>query len=167
MRITGSRQVREELIAFETERTRDTSLFVGTEIVVRQGRQGARRVTYALRTVNGVKQQPEKIDEEVVREPVTQRVKAGVKPLPDSVEGADGLNWSGLAQCESGGRADAVDPSGTYGGLYQFDTGTWHSLGGSGRPQDASAAEQTYRAKKLYVQRGASPWPHCGRRLYR
>ncbi|NEE57613.1 transglycosylase, partial [Streptomyces sp. SID8455] len=26
-------------------------------------------------------------------------------------------------------------------------------------------AEQTYRAKKLYVQRGASPWPHCGRRL--
>ncbi|MGW5803293.1 transglycosylase family protein, partial [Streptomyces bacillaris] len=62
-------------------------------------------------------------------------------------------------------RPGAVDPSGTYGGLYQFDTRTWHSLGGSGRPQDAPAAEQTYRAKKLYVQRGASPWPHCGRRL--
>uniref|UniRef100_UPI0015C50634 transglycosylase family protein n=1 Tax=Streptomyces griseiscabiei TaxID=2993540 RepID=UPI0015C50634 len=63
------------------------------------------------------------------------------------------------------GRANAVDPSGTYGGLYQFDTQTWQSLGGSGRPQDASAGEQTLRAKKLYVQRGASPWPHCGARL--
>jgi hypothetical protein len=85
--------------------------------------------------------------------------------MPTSVAGADGLNWNGLAVCESGGRPNAVDPSGNYGGLYQFDTGTWHSLGGSGRPQDASGSEQTLRAKKLYVQRGASPWPHCGRRL--
>ncbi|MFE7051063.1 transglycosylase, partial [Streptomyces californicus] len=27
------------------------------------------------------------------------------------------------------------------------------------------ASEQTFQAKKLYVQRGASPWPHCGRTL--
>ncbi|MEU7569077.1 ubiquitin-like domain-containing protein [Streptomyces fradiae] len=86
---------------------------------------------------------------------------------PASVAGADHLNWAALAQCESGGRPDAVDPSGTYGGLYQFDARTWASVGGSGLPQHASAAEQTYRAKKLYAQRGASPWPHCGRRLYR
>jgi hypothetical protein len=59
-----------------------------------------------------------------------------------------------------------VDPSGTYGGLYQFDTRTWHALGGSGRPQDAPAAEQTLRAKKLYARRGASAWPHCGPRLH-
>jgi hypothetical protein len=86
--------------------------------------------------------------------------------MPMSVQGADGLDWQQLATCESGGRPDAVDPSGTYGGLYQFDTRTWQGLGGSGRPQDAPAAEQTFRAKKLYVQRGASPWPHCGRRLH-
>ncbi|WP_374982815.1 ubiquitin-like domain-containing protein [Streptomyces fradiae] len=86
---------------------------------------------------------------------------------PASVAGADHLNWAALAQCESGGRPDAVDPSGTYGGLYQFDARTWASVGGSGLPQHASAAEQTYRAKKLYAQRGASPWPVCGRRLYR
>ncbi|MYW30724.1 transglycosylase family protein, partial [Streptomyces sp. SID2119] len=91
--------------------------------------------------------------------------RTGTRQRPASVAGADGLNWSALAACESGGRAGAVDPSGTYGGLYQFDTQTWQSLGGGGRPQDAPAAEQTYRAKKLYVQRGASPWPHCGRRL--
>ncbi|MBO0517351.1 transglycosylase family protein, partial [Streptomyces beijiangensis] len=89
------------------------------------------------------------------------------KPLPTSVSGTDGLNWDGLAHCESGGRPGAVDSTGSYGGLYQFDGQTWRSLGGSGVAQDAPAQEQTYRAKKLYVQRGSSPWPHCGRRLYK
>ncbi|MDK9495733.1 ubiquitin-like domain-containing protein [Streptomyces katrae] len=167
LRITGTREVREERIPYETERVEDDGLFAGTEVVERVGRPGARRVTYALRTVNGVRQQPRKIAEEVVREPVSQRVLVGTKALPTSVAGADGLNWAGLAQCESGGRPSATDPSGTYGGLYQFDVSTWQALGGSGRPQDAPASEQTYRAKKLYVQRGASPWPHCGRRLER
>ncbi|WP_406304625.1 ubiquitin-like domain-containing protein [Streptomyces sp. NBC_00885] len=167
MRITSTREVREEPIAYDTEKTWDSSLFTGTEVVVQQGSPGARRVTYALRTVNGVRQRPRKVAEEVVREPVTQLVMVGTRPLPSSVRGADGLDWGSLALCESGGRAAAVDPSGNYGGLYQFDIETWHALGGTGRPQDASAAEQTYRAKKLFVQRGASPWPHCGRRLYR
>ncbi|HEY9369910.1 ubiquitin-like domain-containing protein [Streptomyces sp.] len=167
MRITGSKEVREEPIPYEVERVRDPELFAGTEVVERQGAQGVRRVTYALRTVNGVRQKPRRIAEEIVREPVAQRVKVGTKPLPHSVAGADGLDWGALAQCESGGRPGAVDPSGTYGGLYQFDPGTWQSLGGSGTAQNAPAAEQTFRAKKLYVQRGASPWPHCGRRLYR
>ncbi|WP_323183425.1 ubiquitin-like domain-containing protein [Streptomyces sp. NBC_00091] len=167
LRITGTREVREERIPYETERVEDAALFAGTEVVERVGRPGARRVTYALRTVNGVRQQPRKIAEEVVREPVSQRVLVGTKPLPTSVAGADGLDWAALAQCESGGRPAATDASGTYGGLYQFDVRTWQGLGGSGRPQDAPASEQTYRAKKLYVQRGASPWPHCGRRLER
>ncbi|MGW6456697.1 ubiquitin-like domain-containing protein [Streptomyces sp. NPDC055078] len=166
MRITGSRQVREETIPYEVVRTRDPELFAGTEVVARPGRPGARRITFQLRTVNGVRQRPRELTAEVVREPVTERVRVGTKRRPESVAGADGLNWRALAQCESGGRPGAVDASGTYGGLYQFDTGTWRSLGGSGRPQDASADEQTHRAKKLYVQRGASPWPHCGRRLH-
>ncbi|MFJ3975188.1 ubiquitin-like domain-containing protein [Streptomyces sp. NPDC090021] len=165
LRITGTREVREERIPFKTEKVRDAELFAGTEVVERAGRPGARRVTYSLRTVNGVRQKPRAIADEVVREPVTQLVRVGTRPLPSSVSGADGLNWAALAQCESGGRPSATDASGTYGGLYQFDVRTWQGLGGSGRPQDAPAAEQTYRAKKLYVQRGASPWPHCGRRL--
>jgi uncharacterized protein YabE (DUF348 family) len=165
MRITLGEEVHDEAIPYWTDKTEDASLFRGTEVVVRQGEQGTRRLTYALRTVNGVKQKPRKIREEVVRLPVTQRVKVGTKPRPAAVAGADGLDWGGLAACESGGRPGAVDRSGNYGGLYQFDTGTWHALGGSGRPQDAPASEQTFRAKKLYVQRGASPWPLCGRRL--
>lgn len=166
MRITVGEMVRDEAIPYDTERTRDASLFTGSEVVTHQGEPGTRRLTYAVRAVNGVRQKPRKTAEKIVRAPVTERVRVGTRQRPASVAGADGLNWAGLAACESGGRPNAVDPSGTYGGLYQFDTGTWQSLGGSGRPQDASASEQTFRAKKLYVQRGASPWPHCGRRLH-
>ncbi|MFJ2057954.1 ubiquitin-like domain-containing protein [Streptomyces sp. NPDC087908] len=165
LRITGSKQTREEVVPYAVERTRDPRLFTGTEVVDRQGRAGVRRVTYSLRTVNGVRQKPRRTGEEIVREPVSRQVRVGTRPMPTSVAGADGLDWGALAACESGGRPDAVDPSGTYGGLYQFDPGTWRSLGGSGTAQNAPAAEQTFRAKKLYVQRGASPWPHCGRRL--
>lgn len=165
LRITGGREVREEPIPFQVRRTEDPTLFRGTEVVERAGEPGLRRVTFALRTVNGVRQKPRRIRSEVVREPRPQVVKVGTRQRPASVQGADHLDWQGLAACESGGRPDAVDSSGTYGGLYQFDTHTWQALGGSGRPQDAPAAEQTYRAKKLYVRRGASPWPHCGGRL--
>lgn len=166
LRVTGTREVREEAIPFKVERTDDPTLFKGTEVVERPGQPGLRRVTYALRTVNGVKEKPRRVDDRLVREPRSELVKVGTKPRPTSVQGADHLNWHGLATCESGGRPGAVDPSGTYGGLYQFDTHTWHSLGGSGRPQDASAEEQTFRAKRLYVRRGSSPWPHCGTRLH-
>ncbi|MET7288611.1 ubiquitin-like domain-containing protein [Streptomyces sp. NPDC005573] len=165
LRVTGSREVREEPIPFAVERADDPTIFKGTEVVERPGRPGLRRITYLVRTVNGVRERPRQERAEVVREPRGQLVKVGTKPRPASVSGADGLNWHALAVCESGGRPGAVDPSGTYGGLYQFDTRTWHSLGGSGRPQDASAEEQTFRAKKLYVRRGGSPWPHCGARL--
>ncbi|MGX1270513.1 ubiquitin-like domain-containing protein [Streptomyces phaeoluteigriseus] len=165
LRITGGKEVREDAIPFLVRRTEDPTLFRGTEVVERAGQPGLLRVTYALRTVNGVRQRPRRVRTEIVREPRAQVVKVGTKPRPASVRGADHLDWQALAVCESGGRPDAVDPSGNYGGLYQFDTHTWHSLGGTGRPQDASASEQTFRAKKLYTRRGTAPWPHCGPRL--
>jgi hypothetical protein len=59
-----------------------------------------------------------------------------------------------------------VNPAGYYG-LYQFNKRTWRGVGGKGMPHKASRAEQTKRAQKLYVKRGAQPWPHCGRRLFR
>jgi uncharacterized protein YabE (DUF348 family) len=165
LRITGGKEVREEPIPFQVRRTEDPDLFRGMEVVEHAGEPGLRRVTLSVRSVNGVKQKPRRIGSEVVREPRPQVIRVGTKPRPASVQGADHLDWQGLAACESGGRPDAVDSSGTYGGLYQFDTRTWQALGGSGRPQDAPAAEQTYRAKKLYMRQGASPWPHCGARL--
>jgi len=72
--------------------------------------------------------------------------------------------WAKVANCESSGNPRAVNPAGYYG-LFQFDKQTWRSVGGSGNPANASAAEQLMRAKKLYAQRGASPWPVCGRFL--
>ncbi|WP_308405992.1 ubiquitin-like domain-containing protein [Streptomyces naphthomycinicus] len=167
LRVSGRREIQEEQIPFGVERTQDPSLFKGTEVVARPGQPGLRRTVYLVRTVNGVRQKPRREKSEVVRAPRKQVVRVGTKPRPASVRGTDHLNWRELAACESGGRPNAVDPSGTYGGLYQFDARTWHRLGGSGRPQDAPAEEQTYRAKKLYVKRGTTPWPHCGARLHK
>ena len=67
-----------------------------------------------------------------------------------------------IASCESGGDPTAVSSDGTYRGKYQFDYGTWESMGGSGDPAAAPEAEQDYRASLLYEASGSSPWPVCG-----
>jgi hypothetical protein len=67
-----------------------------------------------------------------------------------------------IAACESGGDPTAVSSDGSYRGKYQFDFGTWESVGGSGDPAAAPEAEQDYRAALLYSQSGSSPWPVCG-----
>jgi soluble lytic murein transglycosylase-like protein len=67
-----------------------------------------------------------------------------------------------IAACESGGDPAAVSADGTYRGKYQFDYGTWASLGGSGDPAAAPEAEQDMRAAILYTSSGSSPWPICG-----
>jgi hypothetical protein len=67
-----------------------------------------------------------------------------------------------IGACESGGDPAAVSSDGTYRGKYQFDYGTWASVGGSGDPAAASESEQDYRAALLYAQSGSSPWPICG-----
>ena len=77
-------------------------------------------------------------------------------PSPESV-GVSSSTLESIAACESGGDPTAVSADGTYHGLYQFDYGTWASVGGSGDPGAASAAEQTYRAALLYSQSGSSP----------
>jgi hypothetical protein len=82
-------------------------------------------------------------------------------PSPESV-GVSSSTLESIAACESGGDPTAVSADGTYHGLYQFDYGTWASVGGSGDPGAASPAEQTYRAALLYSQSGSSPWPICG-----
>jgi hypothetical protein len=67
-----------------------------------------------------------------------------------------------IASCESGGDPTAVSSDGSYRGKYQFDFGTWESVGGSGDPAAAPEDEQDYRAAVLYSQSGSSPWPICG-----
>ena len=67
-----------------------------------------------------------------------------------------------IAACESGGDPTAVSAGGSYRGKYQFDYGTWESVGGSGDPAAAPEPEQDYRAALLYARSGSSPWPVCG-----
>lgn len=86
---------------------------------------------------------------------------SGGFPSPESV-GVSSSTLQAIAACESGGDPTAVSADGTYHGLYQFDYGTWASVGGSGDPGAASPAEQTYRAALLYSRSGSSPWPICG-----
>jgi len=79
--------------------------------------------------------------------------------LPGSVSQA---TLDAIGACESGGDPTAVSSDGTYRGKYQFDYGTWESMGGSGDPAAASESEQDYRAALLYAASGSSPWPVCG-----
>ena len=139
-----------------------TTLKPGERKVVSTGRAGVRKVVAIQTLHNGEPVTWRVVKKKLVREPRARRVLVGREAY--SVPGADGLNWGALADCESGGNPNAVNPAGYYG-LYQFDVGTWRSVGGSGLPTSASAAEQTYRAKLLYQQRGRSPWPTCGRLL--
>ena len=67
-----------------------------------------------------------------------------------------------IAACESGGDPTAVSAGGTYRGKYQFDSGTWAAVGGSGDPAAAPEAEQDRRAAALYAERGSAAWPVCG-----
>lgn len=67
-----------------------------------------------------------------------------------------------IGSCESGGDPTAVSADGSYRGKYQFDFGTWESVGGSGDPAASPEAEQDYRAALLYARAGSSPWPVCG-----
>jgi hypothetical protein len=69
--------------------------------------------------------------------------------------------WARLRACESGGNYAVAAANGHYG-AYQFDLGTWRSVGGNGDPSAASPAEQDYRALYLYRMRGWQPWA-CAR----
>ena len=79
-----------------------------------------------------------------------------------TVEGVSMDTLNAIASCESGGDPTAVSSDGSYRGKYQFDQGTWASVGGSGDPAAAPEAEQDYRAALLYQRAGSSPWPICG-----
>jgi uncharacterized protein YabE (DUF348 family) len=183
-RVTIAEAVEDVAVPFAIERRNDAGMLVGQSKVITPGRKGLVRKTFSVETVDGKVADRRLLGERQVQAPVTQVIAVGTKPKPKptpkpkpapaparssgpraSTAGADGLNWAALARCESGGNPRAVSPNGLYHGLYQFASSTWRSVGGSGQASQASADEQTYRAKLLYQRSGRSPWPHCGRFL--
>jgi TolA-binding protein len=93
---------------------------------------------------------------------VAERQRQQRERFADLPGGVSMATLESIAACESGGDPEVVSSDGTYRGLYQFDQGTWESVGGQGDPAAASAAEQSYRAALLYSRSGSSPWPVCG-----
>ena len=172
-RIRTENEVRTEAIPHETVERNDAELTAGVRETVTAGVDGEQEVTYAVSYTNGEVTATVEVAAAVTREPVTEVIRVGTKPVPvpaavDPGSGggaAANLNWSALAQCESSGNPRAVNPAGYYG-LYQFSLATWASVGGAGNPVDASVAEQTNRAQILYNRSGAGQWPTCGRLLF-
>ena len=167
-RLDGRRVGEDVAIPFAVDRRPDSSMYVGDTKVLRPGRVGVVHRTYLMTFVNHKLASRRLATVKRTALPVTKIVAFGTKARPQaphSVSGADGLNWGALANCESGGDPRAVSSNGEYRGLYQFSLGTWHGVGGSGDPIDASSSEQTYRAKLLYKRSGRSPWPVCGKYL--
>jgi resuscitation-promoting factor RpfB len=179
-KITGKAKIRTESVSYRTKRIADSSMYEGSTKVIRDGKNGSRRVAYEFVKRDGKWVVKRTLFTESLRKSVRQVIRVGTKarpaptpapaparqsaPAPSGSSG--GLNWAALAQCESGGNPNAVSPNGLYFGLYQFSISTWQSVGGSGNPTDASSAEQTRRAQILYDRAGSSPWPVCGSRLY-
>lgn len=168
-----------ERVPFGTDRKKTATLAVGESKVVTPGKAGLRRAVYTVVLANGKEVGRTLQSATVVTAPVTQVLAVGTKPASSSGSGSggnvggsggnvggsvDSLNWAALAKCESGGNPKAVNPAGYYG-LYQFSLSTWRSVGGTGNPVNASAAEQTYRAKLLYKRGGAGQWG-CGQKLF-
>lgn len=179
-KITGKAKIRTESVSYRTKRIADSSMYEGSTKVIRDGKNGSRRVAYEFVKRDGKWVVKRTLFTESLRKSVRQVIRVGTKarpaptpapaparqsaPAPSGSSG--GLNWAALAQCESGGNPNAVSANGLYFGLYQFSISTWQSVGGSGNPTDASSAEQTRRAQILYDRAGSSPWPVCGSRLY-
>ncbi|MGI4895107.1 MAG: transglycosylase family protein, partial [Janthinobacterium lividum] len=170
-----------------TTRIEETgTLFTGVKKVVTDGVDGSKTLTFADVLRDGVRSRHDVSGEVVDVQPVEEVVQVGTRAKPVAVApaatssgstssaggggasvggGVDSLNWGALAACESGGNPASVSGSGKYHGLYQFSVQTWQAVGGSGLPSQASAAEQTYRAKLLYQRSGAGQWPVCGKKL--
>lgn len=174
-------ETEEIVIEAEVEEIENDEMERGERNTVEEPQDGLKEVTTAMVLMDG-EETEHVLDEEVIEEPVDGVVEVGTQePEPEETEESsssdvdpnvggdvDSLNWSGLAQCESGGNPTVVNPAGPYYGLYQFQQSTWESVGGTGLPSEASPDEQTMRAKMLYEAVGGnwqSQWPECGRHL--
>jgi len=89
--------------------------------------------------------------------PVVAALVAFSRPQPTPAQ------WSALVQCESG---HTNVTWGKYRGYFQDDARTWESVSGlPGTADEYPPLVQWAVNIKLYEERGAQPWPHCGRLL--
>jgi hypothetical protein len=71
-----------------------------------------------------------------------------------------------IAICESSLNPEAINRTGKYRGLFQFDNRSWVYVGGTGDPARASVREQLLRAQKLVKKQGfAKAFPQCAKKM--
>jgi len=69
-----------------------------------------------------------------------------------------------IAVCESSLNPEAVNRTGKYRGLFQFDNRSWEYVGGTGDPAQASVSEQLLRAQILVSRQGFNrAFPQCSK----
>ncbi|MBM9468659.1 ubiquitin-like domain-containing protein [Nakamurella leprariae] len=187
-RISTTDSVQTRAVAQPADQTQqDSSLAQGTTQVVQQGRPGSVDVTVRVVTTNGVPGAPQDVASTTTVEALPTITKVGTKkaaaaapaaPAASSASSSSsrsgntgaaapasssGVNWDGIARCESGNNWSINTGNGYYGGL-QFDQSTWNSAGGqqyASRADLATREQQIAVAERLYASRGLSPWA-CG-----
>ena len=170
-------------IPFETEEREDAEAEEGTEKTVQEGVAGSEVTETYQETIDG-DVTVSAVLSTTRTEPTKRIVSKGTKAkkaedtssssstssdssgasssgssasAPAAVSGDDAAIWAAIAQCESGGNPSINTGNGYYG-MYQFSLPTWRSVGGSGLPSDASAEEQTMRARMLQQRAGWGQW---------
>jgi hypothetical protein len=145
----------------------DPSIIVpGERLVVPRGLRVSRWLVRAAQAATPASRHARPVA--VARPPAGAQGSGGVS-VADTVasaaasHAAPGSFRSCVIQRESSGNPRAVNPSSGAGGLYGFLPSTWHGLGFSGLPENASVAEQNYAFAKEYAQSGTSAWaPYDG-----
>lgn len=97
--------------------------------------------------------------------PPAPPVTAAPAPAPSPTPAvSNGGTWDRLAQCEAGGNWAIDTGNGFYGGL-QFSASSWHAVGGSGLPNQASRETQIAMGERLRSAQGWGAWPSCSAQL--
>lgn len=167
----------------------DSSTEAGVSTVTQQGSAGKDSVTYEVTTTNGAETAKTEVSRTTVTPAQATIVSVGTKKAPAASSsrssssgsssssssgssssssapvssGSSGINWEGIAQCESTGNWSINTGNGYYGGL-QFDNSTWASGGGTAyapRADLATKEQQIAVAENVASSRGRSPWA-CG-----
>jgi uncharacterized protein YabE (DUF348 family) len=168
----------------------DSSTEEGVSTITQQGSPGKDSVTYEVTTTNGAETAKTEVSRTTVTPAQATIYSVGTKQAPVasssrssdsgssssssssssggsssssapvSSSGSSGINWEGIAQCESTGNWSINTGNGYYGGL-QFDNSTWASGGGTAyapRADLASKEQQIAVAENVAASRGSSPW---------
>jgi uncharacterized protein YabE (DUF348 family) len=171
------------------QQVEDANLDEGSSNVTQEGAAGTDSVTYQVTTTNGAETAKTEVSRTAVTPAQPKVIAVGTKPVYTASSsnsgssssnstsssssssssaapvssGSSGINWDGIANCESTNNWSINTGNGYYGGL-QFDLGTWASGGGNAyasRPDLASREQQIAVAESVAASRGTSPWA-CG-----